>query len=163
MPLCQRPHSRLAYRLLLAEELRGRGDELPARHPRASFSRFLLQREQEPRFRPMRRVRGDPEALRNCIRASETDSGHVGREAPWIGADPPGRISAIQPVDAGGQDGGETAGLQEDHHLPDVLLPPPGSLDLLRPHFADALDLSQPRRLRIDDTKRFGAELPHQA
>ena len=100
----------------------------------------------------------DAEPAGNCVSGLEADAADVAGEPIGVLGHDLNGIGAVGLVDPNGARRADAVAMQEDHDLAHDLLLRPGSDDAPRPDRADAIDLTHPIGLGLDDVEHLLAE-----
>ena len=142
------------------QQLLRHGHQLIERQPAVAIVHGLGQREADAGARPDHRGLLDPQPGCDGVGRLEADPADVAGEAIGVLREDLDGVRAIGLEDPHGARGADAVRVQEDHDLADdLLIGPPGD-DPLGPLRADAGDVSEPLRLRLDDVEhRLGKRL----
>ena len=142
------------------QQLLCHGHQLIERQPAVAIVHGLGQREADAGARPDHGGLLDPQPGCDGVGRLEADPAHIAGEAVGVLREDLDSIGAIGLEDPYGARGADAVRVQEDHDLADdLLIGPPGD-DPLGPLRADAIDVSEPLRLRLDDVEhRLGKRL----
>ena len=155
----QRLIQRLAQDPFLdAQQSASDGEQLFLRERAMPLAHCLSQGVIQSRRRAQQRFRGDAQLACDLIRRGEADALNIRGQAIGILAHALDRLLAIGLVNAHRAARADAVRMQEHHDVPHNLLLLPGVLDQSPPLLADARDLLQLRRLRLDDFKNLLAK-----
>ena len=120
----------------------------------------LDERVGDPGAKPDHRRLLDPEPHGDRVGGPEADTANIAREPVWVLGHHLDGIGAVGPEDANRPRGADAMAVQEDHDLPHDLLFRPGRGDAPGADRANAVNLTQPIRLGLDDVEHLLAEHP---
>ena len=152
-------HQRLGY----LQQCRAGLHQFTLRHVDVTVVRLLAQRVGHAGCNPFWRVEGDPLVAGDLVGGDEADTMYVPRQTIRIVGDYRGRTVAVLFVDAHSQRRADAVALEKNHHLADLALFVPGSLDLPDAFWSHPKHLVQLIRVFVDNRQRIGAELTHDA
>ncbi len=117
-----------------------RGEHVPSRDD-------VVDRLEDARLRPLRRVRGDPDRSRDLVRGLEPHAPHVEAQAVRLARHDVDRLGPEALVNAGRERGRGAVRLEEDHDRPHRLLRGPVLRDRGRALLAEARHLAHALRI----------------
>ena len=126
-------------------------DQLLHGHCRVALSGSLAENKPDSRLGPVGGIGGDAQVPGDGIGGPEPDPVDLRSQPVGVLPDRGDGARAVHLPDPGGKPRGDAVRLQEHHDVPDRPLRGPRLGDLPASRGADALDLPQPGRRRVDD------------